>query len=187
MDPRREVAKRKLHENDLTSVPTSYIKIGASRSNTGIVRLLASHGASSTSQAEALDIAIKQNLPGVVKTLVGFDADPNFGTIFQSAITIRKPMIVKLLLQARKRQLRSLLNACLPMAVEQAQVDIVSLLVLYDADVNDDYALALRKAVESKRSDLMFAIMKGNPSSQSMLLASKKAFSSNSPITIEDE
>ncbi|CAD6585238.1 MAG: hypothetical protein ASARMPRED_002104 [Alectoria sarmentosa] len=186
---RTTVAKRKLHRNDVRSVPTNHIKIAASTSNIDMVRLLASHGASSTNQAEALDTAVKQNLPGVVETLLKYDADPNSigGTIFQSAITTQNAAIVKLLLRARKGVLRSLLNACLPTAVEQGQVEIVSLLVLYGADVNDDHALALRKAVQSQRADLLLATMKGNPSSQSVSLAFEDAFLPNSPIGIEDK
>ena len=186
---RTAVAKRKLHRNDVRSVPTNHIKIAASTSNIDMVRLLASHGASSTNQAEALDTAVKQNLPGVEETLLKYDADPNSigGTIFQSAITTQKPAIVKLLLRAPKGVSQSLLNACLPTAVEQGQVEIVSLLVLYGADVNDDHALALRKAVQSQRGDLLLATMKGNPSSQSVSLAFEDAFLPNSPIGIEDK
>ena len=186
---RREIAKRKLHRNEVKSVPTNYIKLAASTSNLDMVRLLASHGASSTSQAEALHTAVKQNLPQVVETLLQYDADPISlnGTIFRSAITIQKPKIVNLLLQARRRIPQSLLTACLPTAVQQGQVEIVSLLVLYGADVNDDDALALRRAVQSQRSDLLLAIMKGNPSSQSVSLAFEDAFPPNSSITTEDK
>ena len=50
---------------------------------------------------------------------------------------------MKLLLRARKRVLKSVLNECLPTAVEQGQVEIDSLLVLYGADVNHRSAEAL--------------------------------------------
>ena len=97
-----------------------------------MVRLLAARGASATNQMEALETAVKLNLPEIVETLLQYDVDPNYsgGTIFQSAIITQKPTIVKLLLQARKRVLKSVLNECLPTAVEQGQVEIVSLLVL---------------------------------------------------------
>lgn len=186
---RREVTKRKLHKNDVKSVPTNYIRNAAATSNVDMVRLLASRGASSTNQAEALDTAVKQNLPGIVETLLQYDVDPNSigGTIFQSAIATQKPTIVKLLLQARQRVAKDLLNKCLPTAVEQGQVEIVTLLVLYGADVNYDHALALRRAVQSQRSDLLLAIMKGNPSSQSVSIAFVDAFLPNSLITVEEK
>lgn len=186
---RIEIAKRKLHKNDVKSVPTNYIRTAASTGNVDMVRLLASHGTSSTSLAEALDTAVKQNLPGVVETLLHYDVDPNpiGGTIFRSAIAIQKPTIVKLLLQARENVPKRLLDACLPTAVQQGQVETVSLLVLYGADVNDDSALALRRAVQSQRSDLLLAVIKGKPSSESVSLAFEDAFLPTSSITVEDK
>ena len=180
----REVAKTKLGRTHVKSVATNSIKIGASTGNVDMVRLLASRGASTKNQVEALETAVKQNLPEVVETLLQYDADPNHigGTIFQSAITNQKPTIVKLLLRARKQVLKSLLNECLPTAVEQGQIEIVSLLVRYGADVNDKNALALQRAVKSQRSELLLAIMKGNPSSKSVSLVFEEAFQCNSSI-----
>ena len=65
------------------------------------------------------------------------------------------------------------------------QVEIVSLLVLYGADVNHRSAEALRKAVELQRIELRLAIMKGHPSSEFVSLAFKDAFLPNSSITVE--
>ena len=186
---RKEVAKRKLHKNDVKFVATNHIKMAASTSNVDMVRLLANRGASLTNQVEALDTAVKQNLPRVVETLLQYNADPNSigGTIFRSAVISQKPTIVKLLLQARQSVSKSLLNECLPTAAEQWQVEIVSLLVLHGADVNHDSALALRRAVQSQRSDLVLAIMTGNPSSQSVSLAFVDAFLPKSSITVEEK
>ena len=186
---RKEVAKRKLHKNDVKFVATNHIKMAASTRNVDMVRLLADRGASLTNQVEALDTAVKQNLPRVVETLLQYSADPNSigGTIFRSAVTSQKPTIVKLLLQARQSVSKSLLNECLPTAAEQWQVEIVSLLVLHGADVNHDSALALRRAVQSQRSDLVLAIMTGNPSSQSVSLAFVDAFLPKSSITVEEK
>ena len=183
----REMVKNKLGRTHVKSVPTNYTKLGASTGNVDMIRLLLSRGASINNQAEALETAVKQNLPEVVETLLQYDADPNHfgGTIFQSAITNQKPTMVKLLLRARKQVLKSLLNECLPTAVEQGQVEIVSLLVRYGADVNDKNALALRRAVQSQRSDLLLAIMKGHPSSESVSLVFEDAFLPNSSITVE--
>ena len=189
---RREVAKHKfqgLRKKDVNIVSTKYIKTAASTGNVEMVQLLASRGASATSQAEALDIAVRQNLPGVVETLLQYDVDPNSinGTIFQSAIATQKPTIVKLLLRARKRVLKSILNECLPIAVEQGQIELVSLLVLYGADVNYNSALALRRAVQSQRSELLLAIMKGNPSTQSVSITFEDGFLPNSSTTLEEK
>ena len=170
-------------------VPTNYINIAASTGNVDMVRLLASHGASSADLVDALATAVKRNLPEVVEALLRYDVDPNSnsGTILRSAITTQKPMIVKLLLRARKRVLPSLLSECLPTAVEQGQIEVVSLLVLYGADVNDKRALALRKGVQSQRSDLLLAIMKGNPTSESVSLVFEDVFLPNSSITVEEK
>lgn len=189
---RREVAMHKLQgfrKRDVKSVPTNYIKTAASTGNVDMVRLLASSGASLANQTEALNTAVEQNLPGVVEMLLRFDADPNSigGTIFQSAITTQKPTIVRLLLRARKKASQSLLSECLPVAVEQGQIEIVSLLVLYGADVNSNDALALRRAVKSQRGDLLLSIMKGNPSAESVSSAFKDAFLPNSSITVEEK
>ncbi len=184
---RREVAKHKLSRKGVKSIPTNYIKSAASTGNVDMVRLLASRGASATNQVEALETAVKQNLPEVVETLLQYNVDPNYidGTILQSAITTQKPAIVKLLLRARKRVLKSILSECLPTAVEQGQVEIVSLLVHYRADVNHKNALALRSAVQSQRIELLLAIMEGHPTSESVSLAFTDAFLPNSSITEE--
>ena len=184
---RKEVTKHKLKRKDVRSIPTNYIKTAASTGNVDMVRLLASRGASAISQVEALETAVKQNLPEVLETLLQYDVDPNCigGSVFQSAITTQRPTIVKLLLRARKSVLKSLLNECLPIAVEQGQLEIVSFLVLYGADVNHKSASALQRAVQSQRSELLLAIMKGHPSSESASLAFRDAFLPNSPITVE--
>lgn len=188
----REAANHKLsgfRKKNAKPVLTNYINIAASTGNVDMVQLLASKGVSSAHLVDALDTAVKQNLPRVVETLLQYDVDPNSnsGTIFQSAITTQKPTMVKLLLRARKRVLKSLLSECLPIAVEQGQVEVVSLLVLYGANVNDKRALALRKGVQSQRSDLLLAIMKGKPTNESVSLVFEDAFLPNSSITVEEK
>lgn len=186
---RREVVKHRLNRKTVKSTPLNYIKTAASTGNVDMVRLLAARGASAMHQMEALETAVKQNLSEIVETLLQYDVDPNYsgGTIFQSAIITQKPTVLKLLLRARKGVLESGLNECLPTAVEQGQVEIVSLLVLYGADVNHRSAEALRKAVELQRIELRLAIMKGHPSSEFVSLAFKDAFLPNSSITVESK
>ena len=186
---RREIFKHKLSRKTVKSIPFNYIRMAASTGNVDMVRLLAARGASATNQMEALETAVKQNLPEIVETLLQFNVDPNYngGTIFQSAIIAQKPTLVKLLLRARKRALKNVLDECLPIAVEQGQVEIVSLLVLYGADVNHRSSEALRKAIGLQRVDLLLAIMKGNPSKEYVSLAFKDAFLPNSPITVKNK
>ena len=188
----KEAAKHKLpgfRKKNAKPVLTNLINIAASTGNVDMVQLLASNGESSENLVDALTTAVKQNLPRVVETLLGYDVDPNSnsGTILQIAITTQKPTIVKLLLRARKKILKSLLSECLPIAVEQGQIEVVSLLVLYGANVNYKQALALRKGVQSQRSDLLLAIMKGNPTSESVSLVFEDAFPPNSSITVEEK
>ena len=112
---------------------------------------------------------------------------PNSGYLLQSAITTQNPTIVKLLLRARMRVLKCLLSECLPIAIEQRQTEGVSLLVRYGANVNDKRALALRKRVQSQRSDLLLAIMKGKPTSEFVSWVFEDAFPPNSSITVEEK
>ncbi|KAM0805799.1 hypothetical protein BDR22DRAFT_797658, partial [Usnea florida] len=157
--------------------------------NVDMVHLLASHRASVTSKAEALDVAVKQNKVAVVEALLRYDVDPNAfgGSTFQSAISTQNPRVVSLLLRARQKVLQSLLNVCLPIAVEQGKTEIVSLLVLHGANVNEAHALALRKAAQSQRIDLLLAIMKGNPTSDSVSSVFEDAFLPNVSLTVKEQ
>ena len=189
VNSREEVVKHKVRKDGVRYVPTNLIKIAASTGNVDMVQLLASHRASATSKAEALDVAVKQNEVGVVEALLRYDVDPNAfgGAIFQSAISTQNPRVVGLLLRARQKVLQNLLNASLPIAVEQGKIEIVSLLVLYGADVNESHALALRKAAQSQRIDLLLAIMKGNPTRDSVSSVFEDAFLPNVSITVKEQ
>ena len=184
---RKEVFKHKLTGKTVKSIPFNYISMAASTGNTDMVRLLAARGASAANQMEALETAVKRNLPEIVETLLKFNVDLNYsgGTFFLPAITAQKPTIVKLLLRARKGAPKCVLTECLPTAVEQGHVEIVSLLILHGADVNHRSAEALRKAISLQRIELLLAIMKGNPSKEHVSLAFKDAFLPKSPITAE--
>ena len=62
----RESAKSKiLRTKTTTARPTNYIQIAASSNNVEMVNLLVSHGVSQRSLAEALEKAVRQNLPDV--------------------------------------------------------------------------------------------------------------------------
>ena len=186
---REEVVKHKVRKDGVRYVPTNLIKFAAYTGNVDMVHLLASHGASATSKTEALDVAVKQNEIGVVEALLRYDVDPNAigGAIFRSAVSTQNLSVVSLLLRARQKVSQKLLNVCLPIAVEQGKIEIVSLLVLYGADVNEDDALALRKAAQSQRIDLLLAIMKGNPTRDSVSSVFEDAFLPNVSITVEEQ
>ena len=186
---REEVVKHKVRKDGVRYVPTNLIKVAASTGNIDMVHLLASHRASAISKAEALDVAVKQNKFAVVEALLRHDVDPNAfgGSILQSAISTQNTRVLSLLLRARQKILQNLLNVCLPIAVEQGKTEIVSLLVLYGADVNEAHALALRKAAQSQRIDLLLAIMKGNPTSDSVSSVFEDAFLPNVSITVKEQ
>ncbi len=186
----REEAKSKiLRTKSLIARPVNYLQVAATTNNIEMVNLLASRGVSTRSLAEALEKAVRQNLPTVVLALLQHEADPNAqaGVIFQSAIQSQRPEIVELLLRARVKVAKAYLAANLPLAVSQGQLEIVSLLVAYGADVDHDHASALRKAVQKERIDLVLAIMKGKPSRESVSVAFEDAFSANSSTTLPEQ
>lgn len=181
-----ETAKSKiLRRQSVTSTPTDYISTAASNNNVDMVNLLASRGASSKSLEDALDKAVRQNLPKIVESILQFESNPNArsGTIFESAVTSQKPILVRLLLRARIKVHKKYLTENLPRAVAQGQTEIVSLLVTHGADVNYNHAAALQKALQDQRVDLVLVIMKGKPTTESVSSIFSDAFSVNSVIT----
>lgn len=175
---------RILRRQSVTSTPINYISTAASKNDVEMVNLLASRGASSKSLEDALDKAVRQNLPKIVESILRFEANPNemSGTIFQSAVTSQKPMLVRLLLRARIKVHRKYLTENLPRAVAQGQTEIVSLLITHGADVNYNHAAALQKAVQGQRVDLVLVIMKGKPTTEAVSSIFNDAFSVNSAI-----
>ena len=186
----REEAKSKvLRTKSVTARPANNLQIAAAANNVEMVNLLASRGVSSSSLAEALEKAVRQNLPNVVLALLQHEADPNAleGVIFKSAIQSQRPEIVELLLRSRVKVAETYLAENLPLAVSQGQPEIVSLLIAYGADVDYDHASALRKAVQIERIDLVLAILKGKPSRDSVSVAFEYAFSANSSTTLPEQ
>ena len=186
----REEAKSKiLRTKTVNDRPVNYLQAAAAANNVEMVNLLASRGVSSRSLGEALQKAVRQNLPNVVLALLQHEADPNAldGLIFKSAIQSQRPEIVELLLRARVKVAETYLAANLLIAISQGRPEIVSLLVAYGADVNYDHASALRKAVQNERIDLVLAIMKGKPSRESVSAAFEDAFSANSSMMLPEQ
>ena len=115
-----ENAKSKILRRQVAAVrSTDYISTAASNNDADMVALLASRGASPNHLGEALHVAIRQNLPRVVETLLQFNANPNTldGKVFESAIMSQKPALVKLLLRARIKVLRTYVTRALLSAV----------------------------------------------------------------------
>ena len=72
----------------------------------------------------------------------------------------RQPALVKLLLRARIKGLRTYVTRALLSTVTVGQAEIVSILIKYKADVDYECAAALRKAVQDYRVDLVLIIMR---------------------------
>ena len=184
----KQVSKSKLTGSRHSSVPINYVKIAVSRNNADLVLLLATSGVLPSCLVDALEQAVEQKLPRVVLTLLqlGTDWTSRCESIFAAAISSQDLAIIKLLLRARSRLRTDILSSNLPVAVEQGQTEIVSLLVAYGADAGFQDGSALRKAVKAQRIDLVLTLIKGIRSSRGGFLASSvitEAFSVSSPLT----
>ena len=185
-----EEAKSKiLRTKSVIARPVNHLQVATATNNVEMVNLLASRGVSSSSLEEALEKAVGQKLPKVVRALLQHGADPNAlaGVIFQSAIQSQRPEIIELLLRSHIKVAHAYLAANLPLAVSQGRIDIVLLLIAYGADVDYDHASALRKAVQNESIDLVLAVMKGKPSRESVSVAFEYAFSAHSSTTLPEK
>ncbi len=170
-------------------VPCNFAKIAATRNRVEMVSLLAARGASPANLVEALEQAVRHNLPNVVATLLRNGTDPNArdGSIITSAVASQDPALVRLLLRAHKKIDKRWLISNLPTAVLQGQTEIVFLLVTYGADTDFECASALRKAVQAQRIDLVLAVLKRNANSQTASSVFDVAFSSHSSLTVPEQ
>ena len=185
-------SKSKLIGSRVDCVPINYIKIAANKNNTDMVSLFATSGVSPNNLVEALEQAVEQNLPNIVLVLLQHGVDPNAqnGSIFASAIASQNPVLVKRLLRSRSKIRKDLLTNNLPTAVEKGQIEIVSLLVIHGADPKFENALALRKAVQAQRIDVVLAIMKGVEGVARSNIASSvigEAFPPSSLLTVPEQ
>lgn len=184
--------KSKARRSRVDSMPINYSQIAANRNDVDMVSLLATSRIAPNNLVGALEQSVEQNLPNVVMTLLQHGVDPNArnGSIFTSAIASQNPSLVKLLLRSRSEIRKDSLTRNLPTAVEHGQIEIVSLLVAYGADPDFENALALRRAVQAQRVDLLLAIMKGVQDSARGKIASSvigEAFSATSSITLSEQ
>lgn len=173
------------------SIPYNFAKIAAIGNNVEMIHLLAARGASRDELAEALEQAVSQNRPMVVLALLQNHADPNAhdGSIFASAVASQDPALVKLLLRARQKIDKRWLTENLVNAVAQGQTEIVSLLLIYGADVSYAGASALRISVQAQRIDLVLAIVKMKVGVMGQLATSviEDAFLSSSSLTVPEQ
>ena len=188
----KQVSKTKfkaLRSDSFDSTPFNYIRVAASRRNVDMISLLASRGASPRSLEEALEQAIVQNVPNVVLALLQHGANPNAnkGAVFRSAIASQNPALVRLLLRSRTKIHKPFLTSNLAMAVTQGQAEIVSLLVVYGADVSFDHFSALRRAVQAQRIDLILYVMKGHMHSEAASSVIDDAFSASSSLSVPEQ
>jgi ankyrin repeat domain-containing protein 50 len=180
-----KILRRKVVEVE----PENLLEVAVSRGNTDVLQVLASHGALSSHMAQALHSAVKQNLPDLVQILLEYGADPNAfrGGIILSAIELQKSSLVRLLFRAPVRINSDLLTDALEAAVTRNSLEIVSLLVLHEADINHKRGIALRKAVQDQRIEIVLSLMKGRPTATTVSAVFDDAFSANSQRSVEEQ
>ena len=164
---------KRVRGKDSTATPSNYIHTAAANNLVDTVRLLAQRGAWAKSISEALESAVQHRHHDVVRILLQHNADPNIdaGGIIKEAISSHDASLIRLLLQARIPINQDLLDSSLLRAVESGEIDVISLLVAKNANVNHARASALCKAVELGRSDILIAIVNGKPTAESASLA----------------
>lgn len=188
----KRVQRSRLKGSRVESDPINYAQIATSHNNVDMVHLFATIPVAPTNLVAALEQAIEQNLPRIVLALLqsGVNWSSRDEAILGKAITSQSPTLVKYLLRSRSRAHGDLLTKSLPSAVQQGQIEIVSLLVTYGACTTIEHLSALRKAVQLQRIDIVLAIMKGVDSSGRSQIASSvigDAFSTRSLLTVDEQ
>lgn len=188
----KRVQRSRLKGSRVESDPINYAQIATSHNNVDMVYLFATIPVAPTNLVAALEQAIEQNLPRIVLALLqlGVNWSSRGEAILAKAITSQSPTLVKYLLRSRSIAHGDLLTKSLPSAVQQGQIEIVSLLVTYGACTTIEHLSALRKAVQLQRIDIVLAIMKGVDSSGRSQIASSvigDAFSTRSLLTVHEQ
>lgn len=188
----RRVRRSRLKGSCVESEPINYARIAASHNNVDMVYLFATTPVLPANLVAALEQAIEQNLPRIVLALLqlGVNWSARGEQILGKAITTQNPTLVKYLVRSRSTTHGDLLTKSLPIAVEQGQVEIVSLLVTYGACTTVEHLSALRKAVQLQRIDIVLAIMKGiDPSGRSQVASSVvgDAFFTSSLLSVDEQ
>jgi len=142
------------------------------------VRLLAAH-ADQENLDSVLHHAIVRGDVDVLQALLDYGANPVLlHEDFQNAIFQNQDAIVHALLSGHRLPCLSCRSAGLRLAVKNKSLHITTLLLQRWADVNHEDAIALVKAVELSRTDLVAALVSGpvRPSPRSLDAALGKAY-----------
>ncbi|KAK0652718.1 hypothetical protein B0T16DRAFT_369477 [Cercophora newfieldiana] len=142
------------------------------------VRLLAAH-ADQDNLDSVLHHAILRGDVDVLQALLDYGANPvSLHDDFQNAIFRNQDGIVNALLSGHRLPCLACRSAGLRLAVKNRSLHLTSLLLTRWADVNHDNAIALVKAVEISRVDLVAALLSGpvRPSPRSLDTALGRAY-----------
>ncbi|KAL8992106.1 MAG: hypothetical protein Q9169_007368, partial [Polycauliona sp. 2 TL-2023] len=188
----RHVQRSRLKGTRLDSDPINYAQIATRHNKLDMVYLFATSPVLPANLVAAMEQAVEQTLPRIVLALLqlGVNWSARGQPILSKAITSQNPTLVRHLLRSRSIAQEDLPTKCLPIAVEQGQVEIVSLLVTYGARTTVEHLSALRKAVQLQRIDIVLAIMKGIDSSgrgQTTSVVVGDAFSTGSLLAIDQQ
>ncbi len=188
----KRVQRSKLRGSRVEAEPINYAQIATSHNNLDMVYLFATIPVAPANLVAALEQAVEQNLPRIVLALLqlGVNWSARGESILGKAITSQSPMLVRYLLRSRSTADGDLLTKSLPSAVQQGQIEIVSLLVTYGACTTVEHLSGLRKAVQLQRNDMVLAIMKGVDSNGRSQIASSvigDAFSTSSLRGIDEQ
>ncbi|KAL8902786.1 MAG: hypothetical protein Q9207_004376 [Kuettlingeria erythrocarpa] len=188
----RRVHRSRLKGSSVVSEPMNYARIAASHNNLDMVYLFATTPVLPANLVAALEQAIEQNLPRIVLALLqlGVDWSARGEQILGKAITAQNPTLVKYLVRSRSATHGDLLTKSLQIAVDQGQIEIVSLLVTYGARTTVEHLSALRKAVQLQRIDIVLAIMKGIDTSGRGQVASSvvgDAYLTSSLLSVDEQ
>ncbi|KAF7512128.1 hypothetical protein GJ744_002290 [Endocarpon pusillum] len=138
--PEKAEEKQKRSSSSLSSVLyNDLLQHVAQFDSVAYITFLASRGAPQVSKDQALAISLTHKLTNATKTLLQYDADPNIHTKqFLAAIEDGNLELVKLFLSAPKALNISSLTSGVPAAVDTNDYEILSLLLAYGADGNEN-------------------------------------------------
>lgn len=161
---------KRIRGHDTKDQRSDCLKTAAANRRLDIVRLLTSRGADEISLAQGLREAVRRQYPEVVMALLQRRANPNAekGAIFQNAVRSNRLDIITLLLGAPIKISETYVTANLPLSLDSRNTEVVDLLVEHGADVNHGGCEALKKATMLGNPGLLLAILRGQPSTESI-------------------
>ncbi|KAL8777842.1 MAG: hypothetical protein Q9213_007686 [Squamulea squamosa] len=188
----KRVHKSKLKGSRIETVPINYAQIAASHNNMDMVCLFATIPVSPANLVGALEQAVEHKILRIVLALlqVGVDWSSRGESILAKAIKSQNPTLVKYLLRSPSITHGNFLTKSLSIAVEQGQIEMITLLVTYGAHTTLEDVSALRRAVQLQWIDCVLAIMNGIESSGKSDIASSvvgDAFSTSSTLAVDEQ